>query len=350
MLNTYFMELWNYLIISAPYFLLGMLASVLIHYFIRDELIKKYLGGNSLTNVFKAAALGVPLPLCSCSVIPAAITLKKNGASTAATSSFLISTPESGVDSIAMTYALIGLPMAIIRPIAAFGTAFVAGAAQLFFKTEREAPQVIEEVQKSCCQKSHSHGQENNQEHNHELKNKPSLKSSLRYAFVDLLDDMSGWLTFGLLLGALLNMVVPENFFENLGAGTSMLLMLAIGVPFYICASASTPIAASLIMKGMNPGSALIFLLVGPATNISNIMIMQKYLGKKAVLINVFSIIFVSVVFAIVVNVLFPTMNVVLSEHNHEHQAWYEVALAILFTIMLSATLFNKYVLKKLKK
>lgn len=339
MLKTYGIELWNYLIISAPYFLLGLFASAFIHFFIRNETIKKYLGGNSISNVIKAAAVGVPLPLCSCSVIPAAITLKKNGASTAATSSFLISTPESGVDSIAMTYALIGLPMAILRPVAAFATAFVSGVAQLIFKTEEETPLVEEEVKKPCCKKS-----------SESKDDQPSLKKSFHYAFVDLLDDMSGWLTFGLLLGAALNMAVPDNFFENLGSGTSMLVMLAIGIPFYICASASTPIAASLILKGMNPGSALLFLLVGPATNLSNIMIVQKYLGKKAVIINLISIIVVSVLFAIVVNTFMPNMNVMMAEGQHEHQSIWQIVLAVIFAIMLGGTLLNKYFFKKLRK
>lgn len=337
LLKTYAIELWNYLVISAPYFLLGLFASALIHLFLRTDTIKKYLGGNKVSNVLKAALIGVPLPLCSCSVIPAGVTLKKNGASTAATSSFLISTPESGVDSIAMTYALIGLPMAILRPLAAFATAFVAGVAQIIFKTEQEAP-TIEEEKKHCCSKSKANAEA------------PTVVQSFKYAFVDLLDDMSGWLTFGLLLGALLNMIVPDDFFQNLGAGTSMLMMLAIGVPFYICASASTPIAASLIMKGMNPGSALIFLLVGPATNISNIMIVQKYLGKKAVLINVVAIIIVSVLFAVGVNAFFPNMSVVLSEHKHEHQSTFQVVLAVIFALMLGGTLLNKYVIRKLKK
>lgn len=342
MLKSYGIELWNYLIISAPYFLLGLFVSALIHYFIRNDMIKKYLGGNSLSNVFKAAAIGVPLPLCSCSVVPAAMTLKKNGASTAATSSFLISTPESGIDSIAMTYALIGLPMAILRPIAAFSTAFVSGAAQLIFKTDDETPLMEDEVKKPCCKKNESSDEEKVQT--------ASLKKSFRYAFVDLLDDMSGWLTFGLLLGAALNMALPDHFFENLGTGTSMFLMLAIGIPFYICASASTPIAASLILKGMNPGSVLLFLLVGPATNLSNIMIVQKYLGKKAVFINIMSIILVSLVFAIIVNIFMPNMQVVSTLVEHEHESTIQIILAGIFAIMLGGTLVNKYLIKKLTK
>jgi uncharacterized membrane protein YraQ (UPF0718 family) len=334
MLKTYGIELWNYLVLSAPYFLLGLFASAFIHYFLRNDLIKKMLGGKTVGNVVKAAAVGVPLPLCSCSVIPAAVTLKKNGASTAATSSFLISTPESGVDSIAMTYALIGLPMAIIRPIAAFATAFVAGVAQLVFKTDDDAPQ-IEQEKKPCCKK------------NKAAEEKPSLKKSFKYAFVDLLDDMSGWLAFGLLLGAGLNMAVPDNFFQGLGSGTSMLVMLGIGIPFYICASASTPIAASLIMKGMAPGSALIFLLVGPATNLSNIMIIQKYIGKKALMINIGAIIIVSVVFGVLVNMYMPTMDIMMKGHHHEHTAWWQTALAVIFSVMMVVTLVNKYIINR---
>ena len=335
-METYINELWKYLLISAPYFVIGLVASAFIHYFLNKDTIKKYLGGASFKNVFKAAAVGVPLPLCSCSVVPAAVTLKKNGASTAATSSFLISTPETGVDSIAITYALIGPPMAIIRPIAAFMTAFTSGIFQVVFKTDLESPEIVEE-KKSCCSK------------NKKVTTK-SFKASFKYAFIDLMEDMVGWLTIGLLLGALLNMVVPDDFFSQLGTGTSMLLMLAIGVPFYICASASTPIAAALLMKGMSPGSALLFLLVGPATNVSNIMIMQKFLGKKAVAINVITIIIVSVLFAFVVDAFIPSMDVLMKHHHHDHAQLWQKVTAIFFTALLSYTLVKKFIWKKFIK
>lgn len=335
-IKTYLIELWNYLVLSAPYFTLGLIGSALIHYFLNKDTIKKYLGGASFGSVFKAAAIGVPLPLCSCSVVPAAVTLKKNGASTSSTSSFLISTPESGVDSIAMTYALIGLPMAILRPLAAFATAFFAGVLQIFFNTDDFVAEV-EEEKKSCCSKNKNTTEK-------------SFKNSFRYAFVDLMDDMVGWLTFGLVLGALLNMVVPDNFFSSLGSGTSMLAILGIGIPFYICASASTPIAASLLMKGLSPGSALLFLLVGPATNLSNIMIIQKYIGRKAVIINLISIIVVSIIFALTVDSLMPAMDIKMKGHHHEHQSIFQVVIAGLFSALLVYNLVNKYIWKKIKK
>ncbi|MCY4644416.1 MAG: SO_0444 family Cu/Zn efflux transporter [Bacteriovoracales bacterium] len=277
---------WVYLVQSAPYLMLGLLLSGFVRQWLSMDFIKKNLGQNSFIAVLKSTLIGIPLPLCSCAVVPTAVTLKKSGASNGATSSFLIATPESGIDSIFMTYGLIGLPMALLRPIATFFSAVSAGLLQILFNPS-EKGEVLES--EGCCPRSSSSAAS---------PARPSsprsfgggLYRALHYGFYELLRDLSVWLFIGLLLGAVIVYLVPEESFAGLSPNQGRLLILAFGIPFYICASATTPIAAALIMKGMSPGTALLLLLVGPATNISNLAILQKYIGTKGIVINVFSI------------------------------------------------------------
>lgn len=322
---------WKYLLISAPYLIFGLLLSGFIYAFISVERIKKAMGGESIGSVFKAALFGIPLPLCSCSVIPTAATLKKNGASNGATSSFLISTPESGVDSIAVTYAMMDLPMTILRPVAAFLSALVAGILQFLFN--KDGGEKIEEV-KSCCSKSKDEAKTERTSFG------SKVAKMFSYAFNDLLDDMALWLTFGLIAGAVIEVLVPANFFETMGLTGQKLAILAVGIPLYICASATTPIAASLVLKGMSPGTALLILLVGPATNISNILVMQKYIGKKGIIINVLVIALVALGMSYFTDYLYSAysfpIDFKVSLHEHgEGSAWWEIALAVVLSVSL---------------
>ncbi len=328
----YLNVLWAYLLVSAPYLLFGLLISGAIHQFISVDKVKKWLGADKFSSVFKAALVGVPIPLCSCSVIPAAVTIKKSGASNGATSAFLIATPESGVDSISITYALIDLPMTTIRPIAAFCSAFFAGTLQFMFNDFELPPEEKEGPTKGCCPKT---GKTTS-----EADFSTKFKGMFKYGFGKLSDDIAGWLTIGILLGALIDFLVPENFFMGMGMVENRLMILAIGVPLYICASASTPIAVSLMLKGLSPGSALLLLLVGPATNISNIAVLQKYIGKKGVIINIFSIVFVALIFSFIADYLYENfftlqLNEMLSKHEHG-AAWWESASAIILMVLLA--------------
>ena len=340
----YLSVLWSYLLVSAPYLLLGFIVSGVINQFVPAEKLKSWLGAHKFSSIFKASAVGVPLPLCSCSVIPTAVTLKKGGASNAATSAFLISTPESGVDSISITYAMMDLPMTILRPLAAFCSAFFAGILQFFFNKE-EIVLENEPEKKSCC-----HGKTKAKQESFSEK----LKKVFTFGFGKLSDDISGWLTIGILLGALIDFVVPDNFFANMGMLENRLMILAIGIPLYICASASTPIAASLILKGLSPGSALLLLLVGPATNISNIAVLQKYIGKKGVILNIFSIVFVALIFSFLVDYLYSTyftiqINEMLLHHTHEGM-WWQVLSALILIALLVKGIFNEEIKPRLGK
>lgn len=344
----YLNVLWSYLLISSPYLLFGLLFSGLIHQFVPMSKVKKWLGKDSFSSVLKASVVGVPLPLCSCSVIPTAVTLKKSGASNGATSAFLISTPESGIDSISITYALMDLPMTIIRPLAAFCSAFFAGVLQFLFNDfeykDVQEPGSGSGAPKSCCSK-------NKQIQKTSISAK--VKGVFKYGYGKLSDDIAVWLSIGILLGALIDFVVPENFFTSMGMIENRIMILLIGVPLYICASASTPIAVSLMLKGLSPGSALLLLLVGPATNISNIAVLQKYIGKKGVLLNIFSIVFVALIFSFITDWMYTSFfKLQLNEmlHHHEHSgAWWQVLSSIVLVALLLKGVYKQEVAPRLK-
>lgn len=343
---SYFTVLWAYLLVSAPYLLLGLFVSGIVYAFVPMSAVKKWLGAKSLASVFRAAFIGVPLPLCSCSVIPTAVTLRKSGASNGATSAFLISTPESGVDSISITYAMMDLPMTIVRPVAAFMSATIAGVLQYKFNDFEVALEDRDEPT------SHTHlGCEKNKA---PLKESNKLIKAFKYGFGKLSNDIAVWLTIGLFLGALIDFLVPENFFANQSMLESRLLILVVGIPLYICASASTPIAASLMLKGLSPGSALLFLLVGPATNISNIAVLQKYIGKKGVVINIAAIAFVGLAFSFLVDWLYLNFfKLKLSEQLMEHDhtgAWWEHLCAVILVMILLKGIYLEEIRPRLDK
>lgn len=337
--------LWQFLLISSPYLLLGLFVAGLVHTFLNANKIKKLLGGGRIRGVFYAAIFGVPLPLCSCSVLPTAVTLRKSGASTGATSSFLIATPESGIDSIAVTYALMDFPMTIFRPVAAFLSAFVAGIFNMIFNNVELAPD-LQDAPKSCCSK--------NKKVEVETFGK-RLLSGIKYGFLELSADISFWLTIGLLAGACISFFVPDNFFMNMSAWQNKLMILVIGVPLYICASATTPIAAAMVMKGLTPGAALLLLLVGPATNISNIAVIQKYIGKKGVVINIASIVVVALLMSLAADYFYATYGAPvfkLKDHMHEHQEnnMLNIISAVVITVILARGLWIEEIQPRLSK
>ena len=342
---VYLNALWSFLIVSSPYLLFGLLISGMINHFVPMAMIKKWLGKDNFASVLKASIVGIPLPLCSCSVIPTAVTLKKSGAGNGATSAFLISTPESGVDSISITYGLMDLPMTILRPLAAFVYAFFAGILQ-FWLNDFEYIET-EPVKKSCCSKLKAGPVQNGTVID-------SVVSVFKFGYGKLIDDISFWLTVGIILGALIDVIVPADFFSELSMLENRLMVLLIGIPLYVCASASTPIAVSLLLKGLSPGSAILFLLVGPATNISNIAVLQKYIGKKGVTINVFSIIFVALIFSFITDWLYANvfelkLNQILQSHDHSVSWWQDLCAAAL-VILLAKGLYKEEIKPRFKK
>lgn len=218
-------------------------------------------------------------------MLPAATSLKKQGANKGATTAFLISTPESGVDSIAITYALLDPFMTVIRPIAAFTTAMVGGIVENLFSFDEEKKKMVNPLPMFDFQPStdcHDDGCASEKDAPTSLLGK--IRQGVHFALVDVWADIAGWFFVGVLIAGLITTLIPQQFMEEyLGGGLlSMLLMLSFGIPLYICATASTPIAAALILKGVSPGAALVFLLVGPATNVASISVLLGILGKKS--------------------------------------------------------------------
>ena len=255
---------------SAPYLLLGLLLAGIIRMLVPDSWINKFLGQNS--SVVTAALIGTPLPLCSCSVIPTAIGIRRAGASKASTASFMVSTPETGVDSIGVTLALMGPVMAIARPISAILSAIAAGSLVRLWDTE--TPPIQEEAVKSCCggkKEVLGFGQK--------------MKNAVVYGYGKLLSDFMGWLLIGIGFAALIQTYVPPTLLSEYGNGIfAMLIAVVISIPMYICATASTPVAAGLMLSGISPGAALVFMLTGPATNIATLMVVKNELGIRSLM------------------------------------------------------------------
>ena len=304
---------WNVLLESAPFVLLGFFVAGLLKAFLPDDFVARHLGGGSMASIFKAAAMGVPIPLCSCGVLPAAAGLKKQGAGNGAVTSFLISTPETGVDSVAVSWALLDPLMTVIRPVVAFFTAVAAGIAVSFtdrhFRSERPetAMAPAAEPQNACtsgCCCSHKEPEPEGLA--------PKFINGMRFAFGDLLKDIGGWLFFGVLLAGVISVFLSPEIVSRYLSNEylSMLLMLAISVPLYVCATASTPIAAALALKGISPGAALVFLLAGPATNAAAITVIAKLIGRRATVVYVAVIVAMSFLAGIAVNALYGALGI----------------------------------------
>ena len=278
----------------SPYLLLGFLLAGIMHAFIPDGWYTKYLSGNTFRSVVNAAIFGVPLPLCSCGVIPTAMSLRREGASKGAVVSFLIATPQTGVDSIFATYSLMGLPFAIVRPIAALFTAIIGGTFVNWNGKEAEAI-VLTDASRAYSEQPH-------------LSFGDRCVEALKFGFVEMMEDIGKWLVVGLIVAGLITVLVPDSFFEVFKDNTllSMLLVLCVSVPMYICATGSIPIAVALMMKGLTPGAALVMLMAGPACNVASILVVNKVLGKKTLLLYLAAIIGGSILFGFGIDYLLP--------------------------------------------
>ena len=307
---------------SAPWLLMGFSVAGLMKAFVPSQVLAKHLGEPGLLATIKAALLGAPLPLCSCGVIPAALGLRRSGASKAATTSFLISTPETGVDSVTVSYAIMGPFMAIIRPIAAISTAITAG---LLVGPDKNAhaPQSSEPVQSCCASKTDEPAPAPKPASAESCCSKVSeensaadsignrLRDNMKFTFVDLIRDISLWLMIGLGIAAMVKTYVPTEFLTQWGNGfMAFVVMALIGVPMYICALASTPIAAGLLFSGVSPGATLVFMLVGPATNIATIGLVRNELGNRALAAYLASVIGVGFAFGYLTNYLAAQWNI----------------------------------------
>ncbi|MDT8442503.1 MAG: SO_0444 family Cu/Zn efflux transporter [Desulfuromonadales bacterium] len=325
------LESWWLLNAAAPYVLFGFVMAGVLKALIPESLVARHLGGPGFSPVMKASLFGIPLPLCSCGVIPVAIGLRRQGASKGATASFLVSVPETGVDSVAITWALLDPLMTVLRPVAAFVTALFTGT--LINLLPETASPSQEAVKPACgCESAQPAAQ---------TPLGKRLRSGLIYALTDLLRDIGGWLLLGIGIAGLITTLVPVDFVESYLTGefSALLLMLVIGIPLYICASASTPIAAALVLKGLSPGAALVFLLAGPATNTATMTVVARHLGKAATAIYVAAIAFASLGLGWLVNRLYAWLEIDISRWADHAESATDSELHLISTLILLALL-----------
>jgi uncharacterized membrane protein YraQ (UPF0718 family) len=262
-------EIWLVTLAMAPYLLFGFLMAGVLSVLISRDYVRRHLGGPGWKNSFKAALFGVPMPICSCGVIPLAATLRKHGASKSATASFLASTPQTGIDSLMITYALLGWVFAVFRAAVAFLSGLICGAAVGAASSKDEEETIEPEDTCTSAQRG------------------PLIKRMLTYGFVALPRDIARAMVLGIVISGIISGLIPENYFSNhLGdSPLAMLIMLLIGIPLYVCSSASVPIALAFIKAGISPGAALIFLITGPATNAATLTTLWKILGRKQLIV-----------------------------------------------------------------
>jgi len=351
---THFFEaLWQLSIAMAPYILFGLFFAGILHELVPDSIVTKHLGKDNITSVVKSTIFGIPLPVCSCGVIPLATSIKKSGASKGATLQLLISTPITGVDSILATYGIFGWIFTVYRAITSMIIAMIAGILTNIFDKEVEKPKFSmagnvnsfgvmpsnfslhvdkEEEVKSCCSSGSTCSTS-------EASNKFSFKKAMRYAFVTLLGDIAKPLLRGLLLGAIITTLIPDNLGAILKeySWLSYVIAIVIAVPMYVCATASLPIAAGLMLSGVSAGAAFVFLSAGPATNTVTIGVVKKMLGTKSLYIYLGSIIFGSIIFGLGLDYVFSINDIDPSSliHMHEEAGLVSILSSIILWILV---------------
>ena len=326
MVIDFILELWSLTKDMSPYLLLGFLIAGILSVAVSPVFVEKNLGGKGLFPIVKASLFGIPLPLCSCGVIPVAASLYRQGANKSATTSFLISTPQTGVDSILVTYSLLGPIFAIFRPISALLAGIIGGLAVKIADNESEpnvkpSTQVIDN-------------------------NKSLFRRIYKYGFISLPQDIAKPLILGIVVAAIISMVIPDDFFASyFGNGfMGLVIMMFAGIPIYVCATASVPIALALMKIGISPGAAFVFLMTGPATNAATISTIWKILGKKTTSIYLLVVSGSSLVAGFFIN-LFSSE---ISSHIHNHNHWmlpnnFQIISCILLLIILGNSLFRLY-------
>lgn len=298
---------------SAPWLLLGYFIAGLIKQVIPTQWIEKQLATPGLLSITKGALIGAPLPLCSCGVIPTALAVRQAGASKGATASFLVATPETGVDSIAFSYAILGPVFAFARPMGALFSAITAGIAVNVFGQE-ELTQSAEKPT-GCCSSEKSVEESATRESFPER-----LVMALQYGYGRMISDTAKWLVIGLVAAAAMTTFIPESFFLQWGDGLgAMLLMVLAGLPMYICATASTPVAAGLLFAGVSPGAALVFMLTGPATNIATMGVIKEQLGSRSLMAYLLSVIGAAIACGLLLNAIYDAFESPLRYMNVSH-------------------------------
>lgn len=357
---------------ASPWLLLGLLIAGLMKSFVPTTILSNHLGEGKLA-IVKAAFIGAPLPLCSCGVIPVATQLKRSGASSPATSAFLVATPETGVDSVSVSYALLGPIIAIYRPFAAITSAIMTGLLVSTTNDKKTDASTNRNTSSNCCASNSDTSTATAQQHTHEnLTPKTAGASSccasqntttttttsfleksllgIKYAFTQLIDDLVLWLFIGLLFATLIRTFLPTEFLIHYGSGlVAMLIMIAISIPMYICATASTPIAAGFILAGISPGTALVFMMAGPATNISTLGVIRAEMGSSVLIRYLLGIATTSIGFGYLLDYGLLKFAINIQEQmNHNHSilpSWFALSCTILIIVMAIKPI-RKYFIK----
>jgi uncharacterized membrane protein YraQ (UPF0718 family) len=300
-------DFWGTVAEMSPYLLFGFFMAGILSVLVSQRLVEKHLGGGGIWPLLKASILGIPLPLCSCSVIPVSMSLRKHGASKGATISFLLSTPQTGVDSIFVTLSLLGPVITVFRPVVALVTGLVGGVlVDVFNRGEKGEGQTPQQCSDECCAAGTVSSR---------------AFRGLKYGFVTLPRDIGKAMLVGLVIAALISTVVPDDFFAEklLGTGIfAMLVMMFLGIPVYVCATASVPIAAALILKGVTPGAALVFLITGPATNAAGLTTIWKVLGGRTAIAYLFTVVVCAMGSGLLLDMTFPELGSSVQAHVHQ--------------------------------
>jgi len=339
---------------ASPWLLLGLLIAGLMKAWVPSKILSKHLGQGK-SAIVKAAFIGAPLPLCSCGVIPVATELKRSGASNSATAAFLVATPETGIDSVSVSYALLGPVFAIYRPIAAITSAIITGLLVASIKEGKAKEADTATVSSSCC---------SSKKPIIEVKEKKSCcatkltttkaddnfinktKAGVYYAATKLIDDIIIWLFIGLLFATIVRTFLPAEFLLSYGSGLpAMLIMIAISIPMYICATASTPIAAGFILAGLSPGTALVFMMAGPATNISTLGVIKNEMGTSVLVRYLLGVALSAVAFALLLDFGLNFFEINIGEQmKHSHELlpqWFGLSCAALIALLAIKPLRN---------
>ena len=309
------MSFWAVLGEMAPYLLFGFFVAGLLSVLISPEIIERHLGGRGIWPVIKASAFGVPLPLCSCGVIPVATAIRKHGASKGATTAFLISTPQTGADSILATFSLLGPVFAIYRPIAALISGIIGGAIVSATGKDSSSSQAVK-CNDACCSgqaKGHVAGR------------------VLEYGFLTLPRDIGRTLLVGLAVAALISAVVPKGYFSDIVpvGPIQILVLMLVGIPVYICATASIPVAAGLILAGVSPGAAFALLMTGPATNAATLGTIWKVMGRRTCLIYLGTMMVAAFVGGLLLDTIVSIQDVQAAMHHEWMPGWVKAVSAV---------------------
>jgi uncharacterized membrane protein YraQ (UPF0718 family) len=350
---------WSILCESAFYILVGFFVAGLLEGMLSSERSLRFLSENRPRSVLLATLIGAPLPLCSCSVLPAAVTLRRKGASKGAMLAFLISTPETSATSVLLTYSLLGPLMAVYRPIATCVTAIVAGLIENVLERRFPSPEATdkEEVSHDECSDAPAPAKPQSCCHDGSGAETRPVSSRFRaamcYAFVDLFDDLFGWILLGVVVAGMIQAWLPPETLKQVLGGPlqSMLLMVVIGVPLYVCAESSTPIAAALVANGMNPGAALVFLLVGPATNIGSLGILYRQLGLRTISVYLAAIVIIAMLMGGLLNAILEGSQVAVTAHvmgEHHVPRQFKTIGALVFLGLGAATVLRSQFIQRL--